>query len=48
MVGNTVMFWGAQWWKNNHLSGGTAPASFKGFANLYNPKSAGLWRHVDK
>ncbi len=28
-----VEFWGAQWWKLNSLSGGSAPASFKGFAN---------------
>jgi PKD domain len=27
-----VTFWGAQWWKLNSLSGGAAPASFKGFA----------------
>lgn len=26
-----VTFWGAQWWKLNSLSGGPAPASFKGF-----------------
>ena len=31
-VGSTVTFWGAQWWKLNSLSGGSAPASFKGFA----------------
>jgi hypothetical protein len=31
-VGSAVTFWGAQWWKLNTLSGGTAPASFKGFA----------------
>jgi uncharacterized repeat protein (TIGR01451 family) len=30
-VGKNVTFWGAQWWKLNSLSGGTAPASFKGF-----------------
>jgi hypothetical protein len=30
--GTHVTFWGAQWWKLNTLSGGTAPASFKGFA----------------
>ncbi len=28
-----VTFWGAQWWKANSLSGGSAPASFKGFAD---------------
>jgi uncharacterized repeat protein (TIGR01451 family) len=27
-----VTFWGAQWWKLNALSGGAAPAAFKGFA----------------
>jgi hypothetical protein len=32
-VGNAVTFWGAQWWKLNSLSGGAAPASFKGFAD---------------
>ena len=31
-LGTHVEFWGAQWWKENSLSGGTAPASFKGFA----------------
>jgi hypothetical protein len=30
--GKKVTFWGAQWWKLNSLSGGSAPASFKGFA----------------
>ena len=46
VVGNHVMFWGAQWWKNNHLSGGRAPASFKGFANCTNPNPpacGGTW-----
>jgi hypothetical protein len=32
-VGSVVTFWGAQWWKDNGLSGGLAPASFKGFAD---------------
>jgi PKD domain len=31
-TGTHVTFWGAQWWKLNTLSGGAAPASFKGFA----------------
>ena len=31
-VGTAVTFWGSQWWKLNSLSGGAAPASFKGFA----------------
>jgi hypothetical protein len=30
-IGKNVTFWGAQWWKLNSLSGGTAPAAFKGF-----------------
>ena len=32
-IGTPVAFWGAQWWMANSLSGGLAPASFKGFAN---------------
>jgi hypothetical protein len=32
-IATPVTFWGAQWWKLNSPSGGTAPASFKGFAN---------------
>jgi hypothetical protein len=32
-VGSSVTFWGAQWDKANGLSGGAAPASFKGFEN---------------
>jgi photosystem II stability/assembly factor-like uncharacterized protein len=32
-VGASVEFWGAQWSKLNSLSGGSAPASFKGFAS---------------
>jgi len=30
-VGESVNFWGSKWWKNNSLSAGPAPASFKGF-----------------
>jgi hypothetical protein len=30
-IGTSVTFWGAQWWKLNSLTGGTAPAAFKGF-----------------
>jgi uncharacterized repeat protein (TIGR01451 family) len=30
-VGSSVTFWGAKWSKLNDLSGGSAPASFKGF-----------------
>jgi hypothetical protein len=46
VVGNHVTFWGAQWWKKNHLSGGRAPASFKGFANCTTPNPpacGGTW-----
>ena len=32
IAADTHRFWGAQWWKRNTLSGGAAPASFKGFA----------------
>jgi PKD repeat protein len=31
-VGNTVTFWGAQWASLNVVSGGPAPAAFKGYA----------------
>jgi hypothetical protein len=31
-TGTPVTFWGAKWWKDNVLSGGSAPPSFKGFA----------------
>jgi len=33
VVGNKVTFWGSQWAEANSLSGGSAPASFKGFAD---------------
>jgi len=32
-IGAAVQFWGAQWAMNNSLSGGPAPASFKGYAD---------------
>lgn len=35
-VGTHVTFWGAQWAKLNNLSGGAAPAAFKGFSNKPN------------
>jgi uncharacterized repeat protein (TIGR01451 family) len=37
--GCTVTFWSAQWWKLNSLTGGPAPASFKGFAESPNAPS---------
>gem|GEM_PF-1085295 len=33
-IGKSVTFWGSQWANVNSLSGGPAPASFKGFAEL--------------
>jgi len=32
-TGSTIAFWGAQWTKANPLTGGAAPAAFKGFSN---------------
>lgn len=32
-LGKPVYFWGAQWARNNQLTAGAAPASFKGFEN---------------
>jgi hypothetical protein len=33
-IKNSVTYWSAQWWKENALSGGAAPAAFKGFAEF--------------
>jgi hypothetical protein len=44
--GKKVTFWGAQWAKLNSLSGGPAPADFKGFANSASanpPDCGGAW-----
>jgi hypothetical protein len=38
-----VTFWGARWWTDNDLSGGPAPASFKGFADDVDPACAAPW-----
>jgi MYXO-CTERM domain-containing protein len=44
VVGNSVTFWGAQWSNANSLSGGPAPASFKGFENSNpSPTCGGTW-----
>lgn len=40
-VGTTVNFWGAQWAKNNSLSGGSAPSAMKGFADKPTGASCG-------
>ena len=42
-VGNHVTFWSSQWEKDNHLSGGKAPASFKGFVDCAIPICGGTW-----
>lgn len=43
-MGSSVTFWGAQWWMQNSLSGGTAPAAFKGFENsLAMPSCGQTW-----
>jgi len=41
MPGNSVEFWGAQWWKDNSVSGGSAPAAFKGYAVQVTPSAPG-------
>jgi hypothetical protein len=45
-IGSTVTYWGAQWWKKNALSGGPAPAAFKGLADHTSsspPTCGGTW-----
>jgi Carboxypeptidase regulatory-like domain len=45
-VGSQVTFWGSRWPKVNSLSGGPAPASFKGFASATSTQPAtcgGTW-----
>ncbi len=45
-VGSSVTFWSAQWAKANSLSGGPAPAAFKGFASHTSttpPTCGGTW-----
>ncbi len=41
-VGSSVTFWGAQWAKDNRLSGRGAPRSFKGFAEDPQTPTCGL------
>jgi hypothetical protein len=49
-VGDSVNFWGAQWWKNNIMSGivspGASRASFKGFATLAELQCGGFWESL--
>jgi hypothetical protein len=41
-TGESVTFWGAQWWKKNALSGGTGPAAFKGFEDSLSTPVCGI------
>lgn len=41
--GTPAYFWGAKWAKNNGLSGGSAPSSFKGFASNGAPTCSSNW-----
>ena len=40
-TGASVLWWGAQWWKANPMSGGSAPPSFKGFENSKSAPTCG-------
>ncbi|HEV2687359.1 MAG TPA: hypothetical protein VGV35_02360, partial [Bryobacteraceae bacterium] len=42
-LGDTVTFWGAQWAKDNTLSGGAAPDAFKGFTDTTPATCGGNW-----
>jgi len=44
-IGTTVNFWGAQWWKNNQMTGTVddGVASFKGFASSAQNICGGTW-----
>jgi len=44
-ITDVVNFWGAQWWKNNQMSGTTTPGyeSFKGYANSADNFCGGKW-----
>jgi hypothetical protein len=41
-LGAQVTFWGAQWDKRNTLTGGPAPAAFKGFEDSAAPPTCGV------
>jgi len=46
VVGNRVTYWGARWWKDNTLTGGSGPAAFKGYADATSSTPAscgGTW-----
>ncbi|MGZ4409923.1 MAG: hypothetical protein ACXVY6_14240 [Gaiellaceae bacterium] len=38
-INSSVTFWGSRWWKDNIVSTGTAPASFKGYAVDVDPSA---------
>lgn len=44
-ITDVVNFWGAQWWKNNNMSGTTDPGyeSFKGYASSADNFCGGAW-----
>jgi hypothetical protein len=44
-IGAVVNFWGAQWWKNNQMSGTTTSGyeSFKGYASSADNFCGGVW-----
>ena len=44
-IGDVVNFWGAQWWKNNQMSGVTDSGyeSFKGYASSADNFCGGVW-----
>ena len=44
-IGDVVNFWGAQWWKNNQMSGqvDNGVAAFKGFASSADNFCGGVW-----
>jgi hypothetical protein len=43
VVGKQITFWGAQWAKDNSLTGGTAPSAFKGFAASGSQGCGSVW-----
>ena len=45
-IGDVVNFWGAQWWKNNFMSGlvSKGVASFKGYASTADLFCGGTWQ----
>jgi hypothetical protein len=47
-IGANVNFWGAQWWKNNTMSGVVSPgvASFKGYATTSDNVCGGTWQSL--